>query len=86
MAKKKIIDVLKNSEKETKAELFNRLAKLRVQKVLKALRILSNCSNKANYEYTQEQVNKMSITLDKALEKAIGKFRDTKKEVEAFEF
>ena len=72
--------------KDTKAELFIRLGTPRIEKVLKALRILGNCSNKSNYEYSNEQVDKMSITLSKALEKTILKFHDTKKEQESFKF
>ncbi len=73
-------------KKESKTDLFNRLGKARVVKVLDSLRILSNCSNKSSYEYTKEQVNKMSKTLTLALEKTILKFHDTKKEQESFEF
>ncbi len=72
--------------KETKAELFARLAKPRTEKVMKALRILGNCSNRSSYEYTDEQIDKISITLVKALETTITKFHDTKKETESFEF
>lgn len=76
----------KPSVKETKALLFIRLGTPRIEKVLKALRILGNCSNKSNYEYTEEQVDKMSITLSIALERTILMFHDTKKEQESFEF
>ena len=72
--------------KETKALLFLRLATPRIEKVLKALRILGNCSNKSSYEYSDKQVDEMSETLVKALEKTIVKFHDTKKEQESFEF
>ena len=72
--------------KESKTELFLRLAQPRVEKVLKALRILGNCSNRSNYEYTPEQIDRMSETIVKALEKTIVKFHDTKKEQESFEF
>ena len=77
---------IKTAEKESKVELFLRLATPRIEKVLKSLRILGNCSNRSNYEYTDEQVDKMSIILSKALEKTIVKFHDTKKEQESFEF
>jgi len=72
--------------KETKALLFLRLATPRIEKVLKALRILGNCANKSSYEYSDKQVDKMSETLVKALEKTIVKFHDTKKEQESFKF
>lgn len=71
---------------ESKADLFIRLGKPRIETVLKALRILGNCSNTSRYEYTSEQIDKMSIRLSEALEKTILKFHDTKKEQESFEF
>lgn len=76
----------KPSVKESKAELFIRLGIPRVEKVLKALRILGNCSNRSNYEYTPEQIDTISETLVIALEKTILKFHDTKKEQESFQF
>lgn len=85
MAKKEK-SIVDKSKKESKVDLFNRLGKARVVKVLDSLRILGNCSNKSSYEYTKEQVNKMSQTLTLALEKTILKFYDTKKEQESFEF
>ena len=72
--------------KETKEEYFLRIAKPRVSNVLKALRILSNCSNRNNYSYDQEQVNKMFATITKGLETCIMKFTPSKKESESFEF
>jgi len=72
--------------KESKAHLFIRLGIPRIEKVLKALRILGNCANRSSYEYSQEQIDKMSITLSEALEKTITKFHDTKKEQESFKF
>ncbi|HEC40880.1 hypothetical protein LCGC14_0876580 [marine sediment metagenome] len=72
--------------KESKTELFIRLGIPRIEKVLKSLRILGNCSNRNNYEYTPEQIDKMSIKLLDSLDKTIQKFHQTKKEQESFEF
>ncbi len=77
---------IKTSVKESKTNLFIRLGIPRVEKVLKALRILGNCSNRSNYEYTPEQIDRISETIVKAVEKTILKFHDTKKEQETFEF
>lgn len=71
---------------ESKANKFNRIAKIRVQKVLKSLRILGNCSNRSTYEYNLKQVEKMSLTLTKALEQTLAKFHKSKKEQESFDF
>lgn len=73
-------------KKESKAELFNRLGKQRIEKVLKSLRILGNCANKSTYEYTEAQVDRMAETLVKALERTVLKFHNIKKEHESFEF
>lgn len=42
-----------------KKERFKTVAGRRVQKVLDDLENLSKCANKANYEYTDEEVKKM---------------------------
>jgi len=72
--------------KETKTELFIRLATKRVGSVLKSLRILGNCSNRSNYEYSKEQVDSINISLTKALLDTINKFIPSKKEQESFKF
>ena len=38
---------------------FENVAGRRTQRILESLDILSNCSNKSNYEYTEEDVRKM---------------------------
>tara|TARA_B100001758_G_scaffold211145_1_gene194309 strand:+ start:199 stop:420 length:222 start_codon:yes stop_codon:yes gene_type:complete len=42
-----------------KKERFKRVGARRVDSVVKGLRSLSNCSNTNNYEFTEEEVNKM---------------------------
>lgn len=44
---------------ETKNERFKRVAGKRVKRIIDELRTLSNCSNLNNYEYSEEEVNKM---------------------------
>lgn len=51
----------------TKRERFEKVASNRVENVLKNLRLLKNCANKNNYEYTQEDVDKMINEITKAL-------------------
>lgn len=43
----------------SKRERFTKVASNRVQNVLHYLNLLKNCANKSNYEYTQEDVDKM---------------------------
>lgn len=72
--------------KESKANTFKRIAEPRVVKVLSSLRILGNCSNRSNYEYTQEQVDSMFESIQVALNNAEGKFTPSKAEQESFKF
>ena len=72
--------------KESKEEAFLRIAKPRVESILRAIRILGNCSNHNNYGYTSEQVEKIFDTLNKALVNVQTKFTKSKKEQESFEF
>jgi len=76
----------KPKAKESKTDIFLRLAKPRVEKVLKSLRILANCSNRSNYEYTQEQVDKICERINNATLEMASKFSKSKKEIESFEF
>ena len=78
--------VVKTKVKESKSELFSRLAKVRTEKVLKALRILGNCGNRNNYEYTQEQIDSINLAISTAIESTLDKFTKSKKEIESFEF
>ena len=44
---------------KTKRERFESVASSRVQKVLDNLELLAKCSNTRNYQYNEEDVNKM---------------------------
>jgi hypothetical protein len=44
---------------KSKAERFQQVATKRVNRVLKDLRLLRKCANRASYEYTQEEVVRM---------------------------
>lgn len=52
---------------ESKAEKFARLANSRVTIALKRIKLLSALSNRSQYEYTEEQVNKIFDALADAL-------------------
>ena len=59
---------------ETKRERFVRIAEARTNKILDMIRLLGNCSSKASYEYTDEDVKKIFNTLEKELKNAKNKF------------
>ena len=72
--------------KESKSELFIRLATKRVSSVLKSLRILGNCSNRNNYEYSTEQIDSMYTKISESLDSMYAKFTPSKQEQESFKF
>ena len=53
---------------ESKRQRFIRLAEARTNKILDMMKLLGNCSSKANYEYTDEDVKKIFAALEKELE------------------
>lgn len=50
-----------------KRERFTKVASNRVQNVLHYLNLLKNCANKGNYEYTQDDVDKMFNEISRVL-------------------
>lgn len=60
--------------KETKREKFVRLAEARTNKIIEMLRLLGNCSSKANYEYTDDDIRKIFSTIDKEVKKTKNRF------------
>lgn len=59
---------------ETKRERFVRIAEARTNKIIDMIRLLGNCSSKASYEYTDEDVKKIFNTLEKELKSSKNKF------------
>lgn len=66
----------------TKNERFKKLAQQRTRNVLKSLKILSNCSNKATYEYSEEELKKIFSAIEKEVKITKNKFYDTLSESE----
>ncbi len=56
--------------KESKSDRFRRVASARVNKIIKMLRLLGNCSNLSVYAFTGEQVQQIFSTLRDELERA----------------
>ncbi len=54
----------------SKRERFTKVASNRVQNVLHYLELIKNCANRRNYDYTQEDVDKMFSEISKALKEA----------------
>lgn len=68
--------------KETKRERFIRLAEARTNKILDMLKLLGNCSNKSNYDYSEDDIKKIFSAIEKETKNAKAKFNgsDTQKE------
>ena len=69
---------------ETKREKFVRIVEARTNKIIDMLRLLGNCANKANYDYTDADVQKVFNTLEKELKTAKLKFMTVGSEDEKF--
>ena len=59
---------------ETKADRFRRLAEARVNKIIKMIRLLGNCSGKGVYQYNSDQVEQIFETLQAELYIARARF------------
>ena len=69
-----------NSENENRRERFKRLATTRTNAVLQKLKVLSNCSNRQAYEYSEDEVEKIFASIDKYLKSVKSKFHFPKEE------
>lgn len=66
---------------ENRQDRFRRLAIQRTNAVLEKLRLLGNLSNRANYDYSEEDLRKIFKAIDEQLKVAKLKFNNkTKKE------
>lgn len=65
--------------KETKEERFCRVAEARVNKIIKMIRLLGNCSNTMTYRFREEQIGKIFDTLQIELGQAKKRFEQPKK-------
>ncbi|WP_428081185.1 hypothetical protein [Candidatus Avelusimicrobium alvi] len=68
--------------KESRRERFIRIAEARTNKILTMLRLLGNCSSKANYEYTEKDIRQIFGALEKEIRNTRNRFMgiDTKEE------
>ncbi len=60
----------------TKKERFKKVAVQRTNKIINYIRLLGNCSNKNNYEYSELEVKKIFIAIEKELKIAKTKFQE----------
>ena len=62
---------------ESKRERFVRLAEARTNKTIDMIRLLGNCANKSNYDYTEADVQKIFSAIERELKNAKMKFSIT---------
>ena len=69
---------------ETKRQRFVRIVENRTNKILDMLRLLGNCSNKSNYDYTEEDVKKIFAAIEKETKNAKNAFLGLESKNERF--
>ena len=62
------------TEKE-KEERFKRVAEARTNKIIDQIRLLGNCANRSNYEYSEEDVRKIFSAIESELKEAKAKYQ-----------
>jgi len=60
--------------KEDKHHRFRRLAEKRTNKIIEGIRILGNCSNRSNYYYTKQEIDKIFSTIMYEIKEARNRF------------
>lgn len=72
---------------ELKKDRFKRVASKRVENILSSIRSLSKCSNTNNYEYAEEDVNKMIRAIKDELKTMETLYKkNLKNDVDSFNF
>ena len=72
------------AEQENKHDKFKRLASKRVNDLMKKIKNIGNLSS-ANYEYSDEEVEKIFLSLQEALDNAKAKFQKGKAKKDSFQ-
>ena len=62
-----------------KQKKFVQLTESRVNTVIKGMQLIANLSNRRNYEYTDEQANKIILVLESEIKELRSKFKSASK-------
>ena len=84
MNDQEINNKLISKPKETKKDKFIRVAESRTNKILAMIRLLGNCSSKAVYDYTEQDVKKIFSAIESEIRNAREKFSDHSEKVTRF--
>lgn len=60
---------------QVKAERFKRVAENRTNKIIDQIRLLGNCANKSNYEYSEEDVKKIFSAIEAEIKETKSKYQ-----------
>ena len=71
---------------EDKNKNFKKLANIRVNRAIDAMRLIGNLSNKQNYEYTDAEVQAIINALEAELKEAKNKFVAQQKKISGKKF
>jgi len=66
------------NDNETPEERFKRVATARTNAIFNKIRILGNCSNKQIYSYSEEDIDKIFLAINKQLREVRAKFNSWK--------
>ena len=69
---------------QEKIERFKRVAENRTNKIINQSRLLGNCANKSNYEYSEEDVKKIFSAIEAEIKETKSKYQ-TKTKSKKFE-
>jgi hypothetical protein len=64
---------------ESKSEKFKRLAVKRVNSLLKNIRLVTNLANKANYEYSEDDANKIIRAISNSFDDLKSRYKSNNK-------
>ncbi len=69
---------------KTKRERFTKVASYRTNLVIKYLKLLGNCSNKNNYDYTDSEISKVFSAIDEQIRIAKLRFKSKRNNSDVF--
>ncbi len=72
----------RKDKSESKRDRFKRLAAARTSAVLRKLKVLGNCANRAAYEYSQDEIRKIFAAIEGKLKEIKARFLETAAEDE----
>ena len=70
----RVDDEAVETTRKSKRQRFLTVGEKRTVRVLRALRLLGNCGNRAAYEYTVDEVQKIFIAIQRELDRARDRF------------